>query len=54
VTLADICLVPQLRNAEVWKVDTSGFPRTLEIGARLLELPAFRDTHPDRVRPEGA
>ncbi len=49
VTLADICLVPQLRNAELWGVDTSAFPRTVEIGRRLLELPAFRDTHPDVV-----
>lgn len=51
VTMADLCLVPQLYNAERWGVDDSLFPRTAEIGARLNEIPAFAAAHPDRVKP---
>lgn len=52
VTLADICLVPQLYNAARWGVDAAPFPRAAAIGARLNEIPAFAAAHPDRVRPE--
>lgn len=51
ITLADICLAPQLYNADRWEVDTSQFPRTLEIGKRLNEIPAFAAAHPNQVKP---
>lgn len=54
VTLADICLVPQVYNARRWGVDLSRFPRVQAISARLEEIDAFRAAHPDRFRPEGA
>jgi maleylacetoacetate isomerase len=48
VTMADLCLVPQLYNARRFGVDLSAFPRLCEVEARLMELPAFDLTRPDR------
>jgi len=52
VSLADICLVPQVYNARRWGVDLSGMPRIAAIAARAEALPAFAAAHPDRVKPE--
>lgn len=51
VTLADICLVPQVYNARRWGVDLEPLPRIAAIAARAEALPAFAAAHPDRVRP---
>lgn len=51
VTLADICLVPQLYNARRWGVDHAGLSRLCAIEAALLALPAVHAAHPDRARP---
>ncbi|PLL10491.1 maleylacetoacetate isomerase [Tabrizicola sp. TH137] len=53
VTLADICLVPQIYNAHRWAVDLSAFPRVSAIFAVLEELLPFQMAHPDRVKPAG-
>ncbi|OYX44938.1 MAG: maleylacetoacetate isomerase [Rhodobacterales bacterium 32-67-9] len=53
VTLADICLVPQVYNARRWNVDLSAFPRLTAISAALETLPAFQAAHPDHARPAG-
>jgi maleylacetoacetate isomerase len=47
VTLADICLVPQVANARRLKVPLDRFPKIVAVDAACLELPAF-----DRARPE--
>src|SRR4051794_40355036 len=47
VTLADVCLVPQMFNARRFKVDVSAFPRLVEIAANLETLPAFAAARPD-------
>jgi maleylpyruvate isomerase len=47
VTLADICLVPQVYNARRLKVPLDKFPKILAAEAACLALPAF-----DRARPE--
>ena len=47
VTLADICLVPQVYNARRLKVPLEKFPKIVGVGAACLTLPAF-----DRARPE--
>lgn len=52
VTLADLCLVPQLYNAERWDVDLTEMPRIRGIAAHLGTLPAFQDAHPDKVKPD--
>lgn len=46
VTLADICLVPQLFNARRFGVDVV-WPRILEAERACLALPAFRDAAPE-------
>lgn len=52
VTMADICLVPQIYNARRWAVDLSVFPRLATICDRLDKLEAFAAAHPDRVKPD--
>ena len=46
--LADICLVPQLYNAERMHCDTSAYPTLLRIAANARALPAFRAAEPER------
>ena len=47
VTLADICLVPQVANARRLKVPLDKFPKIVAVDAACLKLPAF-----DLARPE--
>lgn len=47
VTVADICLVPQMANARRLKVPLDAFPKLVAADAALLKLPAF-----DKARPE--
>ena len=47
VTLADICLVPQVYNARRLKVPLDDFPKIVAVDAACLKLPAF-----DKARPE--
>ena len=49
VTLADICLMPQLYNARRWGIDLEPLPRIRRIEAALAEIPAFAAAHPDRT-----
>jgi maleylacetoacetate isomerase len=46
LTLADVCLVPQMFNARRFEVDVKAYPRLVEIDAALAEIDAFRDAHP--------
>lgn len=48
VTLADICLMPQLYNAERWGVDLTDMPRIQRVAEALAQIPAFANAHPDR------
>ena len=47
VTLADICLIPQIYNARRFKVPLDKFPKILGVEAACNKLPAF-----DKSRPE--
>lgn len=49
--LADICLVPQVYNANRWGADISDMPRLSAISSRCEALPAFAAAHPDRYQP---
>ena len=51
VTLADICLVPQVYNAKRWDVDLANMPRIRAIVSLLEANPAFANAHPDRAKP---
>jgi maleylacetoacetate isomerase len=53
VTLADICLAPQIYNAHRWAVDLSAFPRVSAVSTALEELAPFQSAHPGRVKPAG-
>ena len=47
VTLADVCLVPQVNNARRFKVPLGQFPKIVAVEAACLKLQAF-----ERARPE--
>ena len=46
--LADICLIPQIYNAERWGADISGLKRIQAIRAACEALPGFANAHPDK------
>lgn len=52
ISLADICLVPQVYNARRWGVDLTRFPRIVAIDAALTAIPAFAAAHPETVKPD--
>jgi maleylacetoacetate isomerase len=47
ITVADLCIVPQLANARRFNVPVQQFPRLLQVDAACQELVAF-----DKARPE--
>jgi maleylacetoacetate isomerase len=47
VTLADICLVPQIYNARRLKVPLDQFPKIVAVDAACLALPAFEQARPE-------
>lgn len=48
VSLADVCLIPQVYNAERFQVDLTDFPTLVQIAKRLNALPAFQKAHPQQ------
>ncbi|XP_015774993.1 PREDICTED: maleylacetoacetate isomerase-like, partial [Acropora digitifera] len=48
VTMADLCLVPQVFNANRFKVDMSPFPTISRINETLSHLEAFKASHPTK------
>ncbi|XP_048218536.1 maleylacetoacetate isomerase isoform X5 [Perognathus longimembris pacificus] len=48
VSMADLCLVPQVANAERYKVDLTPYPTISHINKTLLALEAFQVSHPSR------
>ncbi len=53
VTLADVCLVPQVFNANRFNVDMSQYPNVARINETCLQLPAFDRAQPMK-QPESA
>lgn len=51
--LADICLMPQLYNAERWGAQTDDLPRVTAVAAACAAHPAFAASHPDKWKPAG-
>jgi maleylacetoacetate isomerase len=47
VTVADLCLVPQMYNARRYHLDLRPYPALVAIDAHLMTLPAFATTRPD-------
>ncbi len=48
VSIADVCLVPQLFNARRFHIDMARWPLLTRIETACNELPAFAAAHPDR------
>lgn len=51
VSLADLCLVPQVYNARRFSVDLTPYPTLVRVEAALLQLPAFVAAAPE-VQPD--
>lgn len=47
VSLADVCLVPQMYNARRFKVDLTPYPTLVAISTHLESLPAFETARPE-------
>ncbi|HLH90211.1 MAG TPA: maleylacetoacetate isomerase [Xanthobacteraceae bacterium] len=47
VTLADVCLVPQVANARRFNVPLAKFPKIVAVDAACLKLPAFEKARPE-------
>ncbi|MDA1327989.1 MAG: maleylacetoacetate isomerase [Proteobacteria bacterium] len=45
-TLADVCLVPQIFNAQRFEVPLAGYPRMMKIFEACMTLPAFAGAQP--------
>ena len=52
-TLADICLIPQVYNAERFECDLSAYPTIQRIAANCRSLPAFEKAAPE-VQPDAS
>jgi maleylpyruvate isomerase len=48
VSVADVCIVPQIYNATRFGIDLASYPTLRRIDAACNELPAFAESHPDR------
>nr|QVK45625.1 glutathione S transferase [Brachionus paranguensis] len=48
LTIADLCLVPQVYSAHRFNVSLKDFPNVLRINAELEKLPAFHKSHAHR------
>ncbi len=48
ITIADVCLVPQLFNARRFAIDLAAYPRLVAIDAALAGIDAFAQAHPAR------
>lgn len=51
VTLADVCLLPQMFNARRFKQNLEPYPRLRAIAAHLEQIPAFTAAAPEAVAP---
>ncbi len=49
MTLADICLMPQVYNADRWSADYSDCPNIIAVRDACLAHPAVKAAHPDNV-----
>lgn len=52
VSLADVCLIPQLYNAARWGVALEEMPRIKAVAKVCAAHPAFAAAHPERYKPD--
>jgi maleylpyruvate isomerase len=48
VTMADVCLAPQVFNAQRFNCDLAPYPTVMAIFERCMKLPAFSETQPSK------
>jgi maleylacetoacetate isomerase len=48
VSMADVCLAPQVFNAQRFNCDLAPYPTVMAIFERCMNLPAFSETQPSR------
>lgn len=49
LSLADLCLVPQMANAKRFNMDLTPYPTLTIISRHLMKLPSFAETQPSRM-----
>lgn len=52
VTMADLCLIPQVYNAKRQEMDLEGLPFIRQIWENALKTPACQKSHPDSFQPQ--
>jgi len=50
ISLADLCLVPQIYNAQRWGIDLSPFTKISAVTEHLSQISEFVRAHPDEVK----
>ena len=53
VTMADVCLAPQVFNAQRFNCDLASYPAVMAIFERCMKLPAFSETQPSKQADAG-
>jgi len=48
VTMADVCLAPQVFNAQRFNCNLASYPAVMAIFERCMKLPAFSETQPSK------
>lgn len=51
LTMADLCLLPQIYNARAAGLDPARWPVSARIAARMEHIPALQAAHPEEVTP---
>jgi len=54
LSIADLCLIPQLYNAHRYNLDLSAFPKIQAIEKHLITLESYQKSHPDGTKPVDA
>jgi glutathione S-transferase len=52
LTWADLCLMPQLYNAQRYEVSLDQFPTLQRIATLCATLPSYHSSHPSRYEPK--
>jgi len=50
ISIADLCLVPQVENGNRAGVDLAEYPTLHRVYRRLIDLPEFKDAHPSNQK----
>jgi maleylacetoacetate isomerase len=54
LTFADLCLVPQVYNAKRYDIDLSAYPTLLRICTEAEKTLSWKQSEPEKFKPEGA